>query len=579
MFTLVRIFLAAAGYGVCAGFAIIFTRFDGGLAAFWVASAYLTALLCSTPRRDWVQITAACALVNVILTGTMGLGWVSAFPITAANLVEATFGASLIRRRTAHGTMDSLDWFARFVVKIGLAAPFVGASLASIALVYTVGASLGVSWGTWFLGHALGNIVFTPMFLLLFRGDLRRSFAGLNRSSMIELSLLMTLFIASCIFTFAQSRWPLLFFPLGPLALICFRHDRSVVALAIALLALIGGVFTSLNSGPVSLMDVSIKEKTQFFQFYIAATVFTVIPIIADLRTRTRLLRAVRTSEKQLQLLLENSTDAVFHLKSSGEVIFASPSVHALSGKEPAELIGQNALQLVDEDWKDYVAECHAEVVHAAGQSVRYEYLAKTANGDLRWFETLSQAIVTPTGDVESVVSVVRDIDERKRTEISLVREARVDGLTGLLNRNGFQQKFDEITLEGRHCIAVADLDHFKSINDRFGHAAGDRALQTFADVALRNVRKRDLVARFGGEEFVILLTDMSYEEAYVACQRLREEIGSAITFFGANHIQFTVSIGLAELRSSDLRTELQRADLALYQAKREGRDCLRRAA
>lgn len=574
-----RILSAGAGYGVCAGFAIAFTRFDGGFAAFWVATAYLMAILCSTPRRYWPAMVVACASANVVLTGTVGLGWASALPISAVNMVEATIGATLIRRRTAGRTMDSLDWFARFVMKIGVFTPFVGASLGSLMLWQILGAAPLGAWATWFVGHALGNIVFTPMFLLLFRGNVRKSLAGLKQETAFELAVLMGLYVASCVFTFAQSRWPLLFLPLGPLALICFRHDRSMVALAVAALAVIGGFYTALDSGPISMMDVSMREKTQFFQFYIAATVFTVMPIIGDLRTRNRLLRTVRTSEKQLQLLLENSTDAVFHLRPTGKIVFASTSVQSLSGKSPAELIGQNALTLVDDEWKDYVADCHQDVLKSRGQSVRYEYVAKTAEGEARWFETLSQAITTPSGEVEGVVSVVRDIDERKRTELSLAREARLDGLTGLMNRNGFQAQFEEVTRQGTHCIAVVDLDHFKGINDRYGHAAGDRALQTFADVALRNVRRSDVVARFGGEEFVILLANMRYEEAFHVCERLRTEIASAITFFGANHIQFTVSMGLAELESSDLGTEMRRADLALYRAKSEGRDCLRRAA
>ena len=579
MRAILRLFALGIPYAILAALAMQSSRFDHGLASFWIASAYLTAVLSSLPRKEWAWIVTSSMLFNIFLTGTIGLGWGSAIPISATNMVEALVGACLIRRRIAATTMESLDWFARYVLKIGAIAPAIGATMGCLVLYQTTSAPIIASWATWFVGHSLGGIVFTPMFLLVIRGDARKSLKAIDREALGEVLVLMGLFVASCVFTFGQSRWPLLFFPLGPLSLICFRLDRTMVALAIALLAIVGATFTASGTGPISLMDVEAEEKVQFFQFYLMAIVFTVLPVMADLQSRQRLLRKVRTREKQFQLLLENSTDAVFHLKPSGAVIFASPSVEALSGKKPSDLVGKNALMLVEEDWRDYVAECHADVLRAGGKSVRYEYLARTANGASRWFETLSQAIPSPAGEVESVVSVVRDIDERKRSEITLVREARIDALTGLMNRHGFQQQFDQLDDKSSHCIAVVDIDHFKAINDRYGHAAGDRALQTFADIALRSVRKRDLVARFGGEEFVLLLTDMKYDDAYQVCERLRAEIASAITIFGAECIRFTVSIGLAETTEGHLASDLRRADIALYQAKSEGRDCLRRAA
>ena len=573
-----RISMYGLGYGLFAGVAIAFARFDGGLATFWIATAYLTALLTSRPRREWLAIVCACGGANTLLTGLVGLGWVVSFPLAAVNMLEAVVGAILIRRTVAPAMMDSLQWFARYILKIGLLAPAVGALAGSITLSVLLDHSVGASAVTWFIGHGLGGITFTPFFILLFRGYISRFIRGLDSRGATETALLLSFLMATVFATFAQSRWPLLFFPLGPLSLICFRQDRVVASTSIVLLAITGAYYTAIDSGPISLMPVGPTERTQFFQFYLASIVMTVLPIIADLRARRRLHREVRTSQRQLQLLMENSTDAIFHLQPDGSIIFASPSVSALSGQDADALKGRNALDLVHDNWRDFVRDCHQDVLLSDGRSVRYEYLANTSQGP-RWFETVSQTISSPSGRIESVISVVRDVDDRKRSELELVKEARVDALTGLLNRYGLSRQFEDIVRSGNHCIAAMDIDHFKAINDSYGHAAGDRALQTFADVAKSVVRKCDIVARTGGEEFVILFRDTPYEAALEACERLRLAVAQTSTLYGSHRIRFTVSIGLGEVLSPDLDAEIGRADVALYAAKRDGRDCLRRAA
>ncbi len=569
----------AAGYALVAGVAIAFSRFHGGFATFWFATAYLSATLSSVPRRDWLPIVLACFVANTLVTGTVGLGWSAAAPIAAVNMLEAVVASTLMRRRIATNTLNSFQWFAWFTVKVGFIAPIIGATFGSISLYLLSGQSLTQSWITWFIGHALGGITFTPFFLLLMRGEFRRFASRMTSENWAETFWLFLLFVAATVFTFSQSAFPILFFPLGPLSLICFRQDRVVAASAIAVLALIGAVYTASGHGPISLMPATETARSQFFQFYLASVVFTVFPITADLRHRKRLWRRVRESEQRFELLLDNSSDAVFHLSTDGRILYGSPSVERLCGFSLSEISDGNILALVEPDWKEHVQQCHAEVLASSGKTVRYEFQARDKDGNSRWFETLSRAVCNPQGEAESVVSIVRDSDARKREELNLIQEARIDGLTGLLNRRGFESRFEEIRSGERNSLAILDIDHFKAINDQYGHAAGDRALQTFADIVLRMVRKDDCVARIGGEEFAILFCGLTESAAQQACERLRTEIANAITFFGAKTIQFTVSIGLTAVRSTCLDIELAKADAALYEAKRGGRDCLRLAA
>jgi diguanylate cyclase (GGDEF)-like protein/PAS domain S-box-containing protein len=571
--------LVGLGYFLAAGFTIAFTRYEGGFATLWFATAYLTSILAVAPRRHWPLVCANCAIASAFATGLLGLGWTAAVPVSLINMIEAALAALLIRRRVANTTLDSLNWFGSFVLKVGIIAPATGATLGSLVSYRLIGDDFGTAWLTWFSGHALGGLTFTPLAMLVARGNLQKWIASLRRSRWRETALLFCIFLGTTLFTFAQSRWPLLYLPIGPLALICFRHDRALAALSVAVLGLVGGLLTAVNHGPVALISAELATRLQFFQFYLAAVVMTILPITADLRHRQMLIRALRESDERFRLLLENSTDVLLHLRPDGRILYASPSVEQQSGRRVATLLGCNAVDLVDPEWREYVRRCHAEVLSANGRTVRYEYMAMVEGGGVRWFETVSRAIHHESGSLESVISVVRDIDVRKNEEFNLVLEASRDALTGLCNRRAFERGFDSAYGAVPLMIAMIDIDHFKSINDRFGHAGGDCALQTFAEVTQRIVRKSDLIARMGGEEFAILFKGLSSQECWGICERLRLELSEAVTFYGAQPIQFTVSVGVAEVLSPDVQHSLSRADAALYDAKREGRDRLKLAA
>jgi diguanylate cyclase (GGDEF)-like protein len=157
---------------------------------------------------------------------------------------------------------------------------------------------------------------------------------------------------------------------------------------------------------------------------------------------------------------------------------------------------------------------------------------------------------------------------------------ARTDAKTGLLNAAAWQREADtEISrvLRGRLPLALllVDVDHFKQVNDTHGHLAGDRVLASLAEVLRQQVRACDVVGRFGGEEFVVLLPGASTTEAVKIAERLREQVGATVTTAADARVSVTVSIGAAVLgrNGEDLHGLLAAADLALYRAKRAGRD------
>lgn len=157
-----------------------------------------------------------------------------------------------------------------------------------------------------------------------------------------------------------------------------------------------------------------------------------------------------------------------------------------------------------------------------------------------------------------------------------LHRQAETDPLTSLTNRRGLESALAALKQAGNPLAAVMfDIDHFKAINDTHGHVAGDEALVTVASIARKTARESDVVARMGGEEFVVLMPGSALDSALAFAERLREEIGRArITQDG----QVTVSLGVAlyPLHTQDIDTLLPLADTALYQAKNAGRNCVR---
>ncbi|AYC34122.1 GGDEF domain-containing protein [Pseudomonas cavernae] len=151
------------------------------------------------------------------------------------------------------------------------------------------------------------------------------------------------------------------------------------------------------------------------------------------------------------------------------------------------------------------------------------------------------------------------------------------DELTGLFNRRHFlrlaERALESLQPGRQYGLALIDLDHFKRINDVYGHAAGDRVLQTFAAVARTCLRDSDILARYGGEEFVLLLPDTNADQFSACCERLREAYAHAEPV-GVVVDQISLSVGMTLLASgADLDEALHRADQALYRAKRSGRN------
>jgi diguanylate cyclase len=190
-----------------------------------------------------------------------------------------------------------------------------------------------------------------------------------------------------------------------------------------------------------------------------------------------------------------------------------------------------------------------------------------------------------------SVVALKQRLEESRReaeqlrNELSRTREeALTDGLTGLVNRRGLDQVLrEQIEAAAQQpaglSVAVADLDHFKYVNDTYGHAFGDRVLMAVADILKANVKGKDTAARYGGEEFVILMPDTPLDGARVLAEQVRTSVARCVVKRGDGEESvgnFSISLGVTRLHPGEtLESVFKRADEALYVSKKRGRNCV----
>ena len=285
-------------------------------------------------------------------------------------------------------------------------------------------------------------------------------------------------------------------------------------------------------------------------------------------------------SEKRSRLLAENAWEVIWTMDLDGKITYVSPAVERMRGITPEEAMRQSLDEIHPPESAASVADYYRQVFAAIeagteppmfrGENEYYRKDGSIMTGELQVIPHLDGS-----GKVIELIGVTRDISERKVFEAELRNLAVTDALTGVWNRRHGTELL-AADLSARRpgqalSLLMLDIDHFKTINDTFGHQAGDHVLIEIASRLRRSLRGNDMVARWGGEEFVVLLRDCVLSDAL----RLAEDIRAAIAEvpFGALG-SLTVSVGAAEVRADeDLTSWLGRADQALYRAKRAGRN------
>jgi diguanylate cyclase (GGDEF)-like protein/PAS domain S-box-containing protein len=251
--------------------------------------------------------------------------------------------------------------------------------------------------------------------------------------------------------------------------------------------------------------------------------------------------------------------------------------VGALLGREPAVLLGQPILGFIHRDDRAHVQQALDGL--REGRPARAEYRVRGPNNDWIWLESTASSLLDDP-DVQGIIAVSRDVTERHRTTEVLAHRAAHDPLTGLANRAELEHRLQgalhhAIASGEPLSVAYLDVDGFKPVNDSHGHAAGDDLLRRVAEALRGQVRDGDLIARVGGDEFVVVLPGVDRSAARATAERIRLQLAQPMAIDGpAEPVRVTASIGLAwAVASHTVASLLRDADQALYEAKRRGRD------
>ena len=295
-----------------------------------------------------------------------------------------------------------------------------------------------------------------------------------------------------------------------------------------------------------------------------------------DITDRQSSAAALAASEEQYRLLAENASDMVIRVLD-GVVLWTSRTIVEGLGWSPDEIVGRQILDFVHPDDLSHVAAEQAIVEGGTATLTRLRLRAK--DGLYHWAEAHGRPYLDARGRQDGLVVSTRIVDAEVASEQELEWRAQHDEVTGLLNR---PEVVERLTWMGRHlrrqgdeyALCFCDIDNFKAINDEWGHAAGDVVLRAFATRITDAVRGRDIVARAGGDEILIVLDGVGdIGEAVAIAEKVRVAVKEPVGVEGFM-VSATLSIGVTIAHAGEGVDEMvSRADRAMYKAKREGRD------
>lgn len=311
-------------------------------------------------------------------------------------------------------------------------------------------------------------------------------------------------------------------------------------------------------------------------------------PAIVQARVRNHLalvrahaeLRLVNDALRKFKAAVESSSGAILITDRDAHIEYVNQAFVAMSGFGAGEVHGRTPTILKSGSTSTEIYQQLWQTI-LDGRDWRGEILNRCKDGSLSWQDVAIAPVFDPDRKITHFVAIHTDITQRKQMEEELHRLAVTDALTGVANRRRLIEVGNQELQRARRngapvCVLMLDIDHFKNINDTFGHPAGDAVLKEFARICASTLRNVDTVGRLGGEEFAVVLPMADKAGALQLAERLRACVAQCVVKTdSAEAIRFTVSIGVAQAAGdgADFDALLAQADQALYLAKNTGRN------
>lgn len=569
----------AIGYFLLAATTVRLTSDGRNHATVWPADAVILALLLTSPRRRWPAIVLAGWLANLVANGVTR-GWMPGLVLYGAINMAQTVLAAVLLQKSDSGIdlLANTRSVVRFLLIAGLLAPLLGATAGSLVSMLNYGQTFGPSFVRWLASNGLGLVIVTPFLKAVLDGSYLRWFREQGPAERLEAFVLLAGHALLTAWVFGQTTLPLFFLPISSLLLLSFRLGRLGTKAGVIVVALVGAVAAYNATGPMTLIDRGPVFESLFFQVYLAGILCTALPVAATVSARTKTLTRLAEREKALHLIMRHSPDGILGFDSAGVCRWADGRLEDYLGLKPEDVLGSSLSGIAMR------TSGALENLLAASENRDQGPLTTEFSSKLRPEVTLeaSLGILRRDGHRSGAVITLRDISVRKAREAAICRMAETDDLTGTLNRKGFTARFSSGLLDTSRqmSLALIDVDHFKSINDNYGHRVGDRVLQEVVSRLNAGTRDTDVVGRLGGDEFAILF-DGDLIAAKAVCECLAESFRRApVIQDDAVRLMVSISCGLAERRPGMSGSQLfDMADAELYRVKRAGRNGVRAAA
>ncbi len=366
----------------------------------------------------------------------------------------------------------------------------------------------------------------------------------------------------------------------NPVAWLLARPDRWAL---LRLVSVVCGlpVLVGLSRLPFLALGLSTEAAwilaTTIATVIVGASAFYVSQREQGLLIEKELLSRQRAeAEMRYRILADNAVDVIFHLHGN-TVTWVSPSVEPAFGEPASHWIGADLSHRIHPDDLDTLTAAIEGI--GPDKPVLARFRVRTADGGHHWVDAHGKTYVDAEGNADGLIAALRIVDDQVEAQQRLDRLARFDTLTGLPNRaeaiGRLESALEHPRVPGVHLgVLFCDVDHFKEINDTWGHAAGDVVLSTLATRIRENIRQGDTVGRIGGDELVVLLPGIhSLDEAAHIAEMIRRRASEPIHHAGQT-IQATMSIGATiSVPGESAETVTARADMAMYQAKSRNRN------
>lgn len=299
-----------------------------------------------------------------------------------------------------------------------------------------------------------------------------------------------------------------------------------------------------------------------------------------DISGQVRLEQALRESEASFRAFVENANDIIYTLSADGTLSYVSPNWVEALGHPVEEVVDHTLAEFVHPDDAHLCAGFLHRVMTTGTKQQGIEYRVRHRDGSWRWHISNASPLFDAEGRVIKCLGIARDITQRRAAEERIAYLAHYDQLTGLPNRVLFAELMEHALRKARRegirlALMYIDLDKFKPVNDQYGHAIGDLLLQEVAKRMSDCLREADLLARIGGDEFVVLLQGIeSNADALVPAGKILAELRRTFVIKGlALNISCCIGVAIYPDCGDDLIELTRHADEAMYASKNAGRD------